>query len=138
MRKKTDDPDRRGEPAKGEILVYQADNGKIKLDVRLQDETVWLTQQLIANLFQTTVPNISTHIRNIYEEGELTPETTIKKFLTVRQEGAREVLRELDFYNLDMIISVGYRVSAPRITMEIRTLDLVQPEFAKVLARALR
>jgi len=103
---------REKEQQMGEILVYQADNGKIKLDVRLQDETVWLTQQLIAELFQTTIPNISMHVRNIYEEGELTPEATIKKFLTVRQEGTREVRRELDFYNLDMIISVGYRVKS--------------------------
>jgi len=79
---------------------------------RLQDETVWLTQQLIAELFQTTVPNISMHIRNIFAEGELTPEATIKKFLTVRREGSRDVQRELEFYNLDMIISVGYRVKS--------------------------
>ena len=84
---------REKEQQMGEILVYQADNGKIKLDVRLQDETVWLTQQLIAELFQTTIPNISMHVRNIYEEGELTPEATIKKFLTVRQEGTRKVRR---------------------------------------------
>jgi hypothetical protein len=80
--------------------------------VRLQDETVWLTQQLIAELFQTAVPNLSMHIRNIYEEGELTPEATLKKFLTVRREGTRDVRREMDFYNLDMIISVGYRVQS--------------------------
>ena len=97
---------------KGEIVVYQSDDGRIKLEVRLQDETVWLTQQLIAELFQTTVPNISMHIRNIFEEGELTPEATIKKFLTVRREGSRDVRRELEFYNLDMIISVGYRVKS--------------------------
>lgn len=78
----------------------------------MQDETVWLTQQLIAELFQTTVPNISMHIRNIFEEGELTPDATIKKFLTVRREGSRDVRRELEFYNLDMIISVGYRVKS--------------------------
>jgi hypothetical protein len=84
----------------------------VKLEVRLQNETVWLTQQMLAELFQTTVPNISMHIRNIYAEGELTPEATIKKFLTVRQEGNRAVRRELDFYNLDMIISVGYRVKS--------------------------
>ena len=94
------------------MLVYQTDDGKIKLDVRLEDETVWLTQQLIAEFFQTTVPNISMHIRNIFEEGELTPEATIKKFLTVRQEGNRQVQRNLDFYNIDMIISVGYRVKS--------------------------
>jgi len=97
---------------KGDLVVYQSDDGRIKLEVRLQDETVWLTQQLIAELFQTTVPNISMHIRNIFAEGELTPEATIKKFLTVRREGSRDVQRELEFYNLDMIISVGYRVKS--------------------------
>ena len=98
--------------AKGELLVYQTDDGRIKLEVRLEDETVWLTQQMIAELFQTSVPNISMHIRNIYQEGELGPESTIKKFLTVRQEGDRDVQRSLDYYNLDMIISVGYRVKS--------------------------
>ncbi|MFY9149601.1 MAG: virulence RhuM family protein [Smithellaceae bacterium] len=78
----------------------------------MQDESVWLTQQLIAELFQTTVPNISMHIRNIFDEGELTPQATVKKFLTVRREGNRDVRRELEFYNLDMIISVGYRVKS--------------------------
>jgi hypothetical protein len=97
---------------KGQFLVYEAEDGRIKIDVRLADETVWLTQQLIAELFQTSVPNISMHIRNVYEEGELQPEATIKKFLTVRQEGDRAVRRQLDYYNLDMIISVGYRVKS--------------------------
>jgi len=97
---------------KGEVLVYQTDDGRVKLDVRLQDETVWLTQQMIADLFQTTIPNISMHIRNIFQEEELQPEATIKKFLTVRREGARNVRRELDFYSLDMIISVGYRIKS--------------------------
>ena len=96
----------------GEFLLYQTGDGQVKLEVRLQNETVWLTQQMIAELFQTTVPNISIHIRNIYAEGELGPEATIKKFLTVRQEGNRDVRRELDYYNLDMIISVGYRVKS--------------------------
>ncbi len=104
--------DMQDDPNKGEIVVYQSEGGKVKLEVRLQDETVWLTQQLIAELFQTTIPNVSMHIRNIYEEGELTPEATIKKFLTVRREGSRDVRRELDFYNLDLIISVGYRVKS--------------------------
>jgi len=111
--------DHETDTGKGEILVYQSDDGRVKLDVRLQDETVWLTQQLLSELFQTTVPNISMHIRNIYEEGELTPEATIKKFLTVRREGDRDVRRELDFYNLDMIISVGYRVKS-RIATRFR------------------
>jgi len=98
--------------SQGEVLIYQTDDGKIKLDVRLEHETVWLTQQLIAELFQTTVPNVSMHIRNICQEGELVSEATIKKFLTVRQEGSRQVQRKLDCYNLDMIISVGYRVKS--------------------------
>jgi len=97
---------------KGELLVYQADDGQVKLEVRLHDETVWLTQQMMAELFQTTVPNISMHVRNIYKEGELSPEATVKKFLTVRREGKRNVRRELEFYNLDMIISVGYRIKS--------------------------
>lgn len=112
MTKKESDAGMKDELPKGEILVYQTEDGRIKLDVRLEDETVWLTQQLIAELFQTTVPNISMHMRNIYEEGELTPAATVKKFLTVRREGERDVRRELDLYNLDMIISVGYRVKS--------------------------
>jgi len=100
------------EPRKGELIVYQSDDGQIRLDVRLQDETVWLTQPMMAELFQTSIPNVSMHIRNIYEEGELTPEATVKKFLTVRQEGKRQVQRNLEYYNLDMIISLGYRVKS--------------------------
>lgn len=90
-------PDTHDDLEKGEVVLYQTEDGKVKLEVRLQDETVWLTQQLIAELFQTTIPNVSMHIRNIYEEGELTPEATIKKFLTVRREGRRDVRRELAF-----------------------------------------
>ena len=105
-------PDNPTLPATGQFLVYQAEDGRIKIDVRLADETVWLPQKLIAELFQTSVPNISMHIRNVYEEGELQPEATIQKFLTVRAEGDRSVRRNLDFYNLDMIISVGYRVKS--------------------------
>ncbi len=100
------------EPSKGQFLVYEAPDGQLKLDVHLEDETVWLTQQLMAELFQTTIPNVSMHIRNVYEESELEQEATVKKFLTVRQEGTRQVRRELVFYNLDMIISVGYRVKS--------------------------
>lgn len=96
----------------GEFLLYQTEDGQVRLDVRLQDETVWLTQPLMAELFQTTQQNISQHIRNIFEEGELTQEATHKKFLSVRREANRDVQRSLDFYNLDMIISVGYRVKS--------------------------
>ena len=100
------------ETPKGEMLVYQTEDGRIRLDVRLQDETVWLTQPLLAELFQTTQQNVSQHIQNIYEEGELHQEATHKKFLSVRKEGVRQVQRNLDFYNLDMIISVGYRIKS--------------------------
>lgn len=103
----------------GEILIYQTEDGKVQLDVRLENESLWLTQPLMAELFQTSIPNISMHIRNIYEEDELEPKATVKKFLTVRQEGARQVQRELDYYNLDMIISVGYRVKS-RIATQFR------------------
>jgi len=100
------------DPAKGQLLVYETENGQVKIDVRLESETVWLTQKLMAELFQTTKQNISLHIQSVFEEGELAPEATVKKYLSVRQEGKREVKRLLDYYNLDMIISVGYRVKS--------------------------
>jgi hypothetical protein len=112
MSKKKDNSGMSDELPKDEVLVYQTEDGKVKLDVRLEDETVWLTQPLMADMFQTTQQNISLHILNIYEEGELAETTTHKKFLSVRQEGSRQVQRSLDFYNLDMIISVGYRVKS--------------------------
>src|SRR3989339_796455 len=97
---------------KGQFLVYSTEDGEIKIDVRLENETVWLTQQLMAELFQTTKQNISLHIQNIFEESELTPNATVKEFLTVRQEGNRNVQRSLEYYNLDVIISVGYRIKS--------------------------
>lgn len=99
-------------PQQSRFLIYQAENGVIKIDVRFEEETVWLTQQHMAELFLTTVPNISMHLRNIFEEGELQQEATVKNFLTVRQEGVRQVNRTIDFYNLDAIISVGYRIKS--------------------------
>jgi len=101
-------------PAKNDsqILIYQTEGGKTKIKVPLRDETVWLAQKLIAELFQTTKQNISLHIRNIYDEGELTPDSTVKEYLTVQKEGSRRVSRVVDFYNPDMIISVGYRVKS--------------------------
>lgn len=99
-------------PQKSHFLVYQAEDGTFKIDVRLEEDTVWLTQPLMAELFQTSQQNISHHIRMIYEEGELIPEATHKNYLSVRQEGTRKVQRTLEYYNLDMIISVGYRVKS--------------------------
>ncbi len=103
------DPEDPTPNAKGQLLVYSTEDGRMKIDVRLENETVWLTQQHMAELFQTTIPNISMHIRNVYEDGELSLPTTLKEFLIVRKEGHRQVSRSLEFHNLDMIISVGYR-----------------------------
>lgn len=94
------------------IIIYKSTDGGTNISVKVDDEDVWLTQQLMAELFQTTKQNISLHIQNIFKENELTPEATVKKYLTVRKEGNREVSRELEHYNLDMIISVGYRVKS--------------------------
>lgn len=97
---------------KGQFLVYETEDGQIKIDVRLEDETVWLTQRLMAELFQKDVRTINHHIQSIYEEGELEPTPTIRKYRIVQTEGKRQVSRIVDFYNLDMIISVGYRVKS--------------------------
>ncbi len=96
----------------GEILIYQAAAGDTRLEVRLEDETVWLSQQQMAELFQTGIPNINEHIKNIFAEGELEESSTVRNFRIVRQEGKRQVAREISFYNLDMIISLGYRVKS--------------------------
>jgi len=106
-------------PSDSQIVIYQSPSGTTRLEVRLQEETVWLTQGLMADLYQTTKQNISLHIQNIYSDGELTPEATVKEYLTVRQEGSRTVRRLLDHYNLDMIIAVGYRVRS-RIATRFR------------------
>jgi len=97
---------------KGEMIVYEAEGGEIKLEVRLENETMWLTQAAMAALFQTTQQNVSLHIQNIYDEGELIQEATYKEYLLVRREGIRDVRRDVAHYNLDMIISVGYRVKS--------------------------
>ncbi len=97
---------------KSQIIIYKAEDGQTKIDVRFDGETVWLTQNALAELFQTTKQNISQHIKNIFEEGELQPDSTVKDFLTVQKEGGREVSRELEYHNLDLIISVGYRVKS--------------------------
>ena len=94
----------------GDILIYQSENGLTRIDVRLEQETVWLTQQQMTELFQTSRTNVVEHIQHIYEEGELSPEATCRNFRQVQKEGSRIVAREMPFYNLDMIISLGYRV----------------------------
>src|ERR1022692_2015723 len=88
-------------PTKSQFLFYAAEDGRVKVEVRLENETAWLTQQHMAELFQTTQQNISLHLQNIYEEGELQPAATHKKFLSVRPEGNRRVSRAVGHYNLD-------------------------------------
>ena len=96
----------------GDVIIYQAEDGKTKINVRFVDESVWLTQQQLVKLFDSSKANISEHIKNIYEEGELDEESTVRKFRTVQIEGDREVTRTVAHYNLDMIISLGYRVKS--------------------------
>lgn len=100
----------------GEIVVYQTADGGSRIRVRLEGETVWLTQAMIAELYQTTVPNVNIHLKNIYAEGELSEEATIKEYLIVRREGTRQVSRKVFHYNLDAILAVGYRVKSPVAT----------------------
>lgn len=100
----------------GEIVFYQPTQGEEAVRVLLEGETVWLTQNQIAELYQTTQQNVSLHLRNIYEECELPQEATHKDFLLVRREGKREVRRRVDHYNLDAILAVGYRVKSPVAT----------------------
>ncbi len=98
------------------FLLYTAPSGEVRVEVFLQDETVWLTQKAMGLLFDTTPQNITTHLKNIFESGELDEEATCKEFLQVQLEGKREVSRYQKFYNLDAIISVGYRVNSSKAT----------------------
>ena len=99
-----------------EFLLYKSDNGDVKIEVFLKDENIWLTLNKIAELFETSKQNISYHFQNIFKENELDKNSTVKEILTVQKEGGREVSRDLEFYNLDAIIAVGYRVNSFRAT----------------------
>ena len=114
-----------------EIIIYQTQDGQTKIDVRIENETVWLTQNQMAELFQTTKQNISLHIKNIFEEGELTEDSTVKDYLTVQNEGSRKVSRNVTHYNLDVIISVGYRVKSLRGTQFRMWATQVLKEYMK-------
>ena len=98
------------------IVIYQTEDGQTQIDVRLENDTVWLTQAQMVELFQTTKQNVSLHLNNLYKEGELKKEGTVKEYLTVQQEGKRKVTRKVKYYDLDVIISVGYRVHSKRGT----------------------
>ena len=100
----------------GDIIIYQTDDGLTKIDVKVENETVWLSQQQMAELFDTTKQNISLHIKNIFYEEELDEDSTVKEFLTVQKEGNRRVERKVKYYNLDMIISLGYRIKSKTAT----------------------
>ena len=104
------------ETPQSEIIFYQSEDGQTRIQCRFENETLWLTQLLIAELFQVTVPTVNEHLKGIFEDGELEAEATIRKFRIVRVEGNREVSRELEHYNLAAILAVGYRVRSPRGT----------------------
>ncbi len=101
---------------KGEIVLYQPKDRSVQIEVRIDEDTVWLTQSQLVELFDSTKQNISLHINNIFREGELDPGSTVKEYLTVQTEGSRKVRRKITIYNLDVIISVGYRVKSKRGT----------------------
>ena len=103
-------------PEKNEFIFYQTQDGKTQIQVKFQDETVWLSQAQMSELFAKSISTINEHIKNVYEENELNKQATIRKFRIVQIEGIREVAREVTFYNLDIIISVGYRVKSHRGT----------------------
>jgi hypothetical protein len=101
---------------RSELILYQTEDGQTRIQCRFEDENVWMTQALMAELFQVTVPTVNEHLKGIYAEGELPPEATIRNFRIVRLEGARQVAREIEHYNLEAILAVGYRVRSPRGT----------------------
>ncbi len=103
-------------PNNNHFILYTVPNGSIKIEAYIQDETIWLTQQKIADVFGVTKSTISEHLTNIFESGELEKEATVRKFRTVQKEGEREVTRNLEYYNLDVIISVGYRENSNKAT----------------------
>ena len=116
---------------KGDIVIYKTQDGFTKINVKFEDETVWLTQAQLVELYQTSKSNISEHIKHIFEEGELSQESTVRNFRTVQIEGNREVSREQVYYNLDMIISLGYRVKSIVATQFRRWATELIKEYLK-------
>ena len=100
-------------PAPGEFLLYETEDGRTRVECRFVEDSLWLTQSLMADLFQVKVPTINEHLKTLYADGEIQPEATIRKFLTVRQEGACRVSRNIDHYNLDTILADG-QFACPR------------------------
>ncbi len=122
--------------SQGEIILFQADDGQTKVQVRLEENTVWLTQKTLSNLYQISVSSVNEHLTHIYEEGELSPEATIRKFRIVRTEGKRDISRIIEHYNLEAILAVGYRVRSNRGTQfrqwAIRVCRGHQTEISKI------
>lgn len=119
----------------GEILIYQTEDGLTKIDVNMHDETVWLSLDQMSDLFARDKSTISRHIKNIFEEGELSRESTVAKFATVQIEGGRQVERAIDYYNLDVVISVGYRVKSQRgVQFRIWAMNILKEYIKKGFA----
>jgi hypothetical protein len=122
---------------RSQFVIYQTEDGQTRLDVRFEDETVWLSQAMMAELFQTSSDNVSLHLKNIYGEGELEEAATTEDFSVVRREGNRDIRRNLRHYNLDAIISVGYRVKSHTATRfrqnrSVDALSLIHPTYGSV------
>jgi Virulence protein len=113
-----------------EFLIFTSTAGEESIEVRYEDETIWLSQKMMAALFDVSVPTINFHLKKIYESGELTRNATVRKFLTVRSEGERDISRNLEYYSLDAIISVGYRINSKRATQFRQWATQVLREFA--------
>lgn len=111
------------------LILYTTEDGNSQIQLRAEDETVWLTQLEMADLFNATKQNISLHLKNIFEDGELLPEATVKESLTVQTEGSRQVKRSITLYNLDAILAVGYRVRSPRGVQFRRWASTVLKEY---------
>ena len=116
---------------KGELIIYQTEDGQTKIDVRMDNDTVWLSLDQMAELFQRDKSTISRHIKNVFQEGELTEDATVANFATVQSEGDRQVSRNITYFNLDVIISVGYRVKSLRGTQFRRWASGVLKEYMK-------
>ena len=111
------------------IQIYMSDDGTTRLEVKLENDTVWLTQSQMVQLFQTTKQNVSLHINNIFKESELEKKATVKEYLIVQNEGGRTVTRSVNYYDLDVIISVGYRVKSHRGTQFRRWANQVLKDY---------
>ena len=113
-----------------EFLIFTTQSGDQSIEARYEDETIWLSQKLMAQLFDVSIPTINEHLKNIYDQAELNRDATIRKFLIVQKEGKRDISRRVDFYNLDAIISVGYRVNSIRATQFRQWATQVLREYA--------